>query len=380
MAGPLRSHSRSNTAQTSPKSTPNPRFSLRRRPSDLSAGVASAAPSDGSRHAAPQGPLPGSAEGGLRGLHQASIRRRVHRAFRAAQPSHPLSGVRGGNPFFDLLLRRRAGASQLDIVPVCYPIPVWLLRLLLHLVYALSQDVFALSYVGLLAFVVHTLFSSVLGVVFIYSDSILAAGLFGSVLAQHREVNGRETAAAVAFSKAPFTRIYYRQDGIYPFLAFFALFGAICWVMRPEGHYDALTTVMNLFAAIACLEFILTVCVLGWLNGAVFGMDSAPPVVFIFAAIGMQFPISYLLGGKLVAAIILWLCVLASTAFLGYYLRVHATYEQMMFTRDAMKIRNARTIRNSAGVVPTKSNTPTPATASFTKETNTDASAAAVSP
>ncbi|XP_047060383.1 uncharacterized protein LOC124667278 isoform X2 [Lolium rigidum] len=244
----------------------------------------------------------------------------------------------------------------------------------------LAKMFFALSYVGLLAFVVHTLFSSVLGVVFIYSDSILAAGLFGSVLAQHREVNGRETAAAVAFSKAPFTRIYYRQDGIYPFLAFFALFGAICWVMRPEGHYDALTTVMNLFAAIACLEFILTVCVLGWLNGAVFGMDSAPPVVFIFAAIGMQFPISYLLGGKLVAAIILWLCVLASTAFLGYYLRVHATYEQMMFTRDAMKIRNARTIRNSAGVVPTKSNTPTPATASFTKETNTDASAAAVSP
>jgi hypothetical protein len=202
----------------------------------------------------------------------------------------------------------------------------------------LAKMFIALSYIALLASVVGTWVSSVLGVVIIYSDSILAAGLFGSVLAQHREGNGRETAALVAFANASPTGIYHRQVGIYPLLAIFALFGATCWVMRPEGDYDALVTAMNLFAAIACLEFVHTVCVLGWLNGAVFGMDSAPPVVFLFAAIGMQFPVSYLLGGKLVAANVLWLCVLAATAFHGYYLRVLDSYEQLMYARFARAV------------------------------------------
>ncbi|KAM0896731.1 hypothetical protein ACQ4PT_023011 [Festuca glaucescens] len=197
----------------------------------------------------------------------------------------------------------------------------------------LAKMFLALSYVGLLASVVGTLVSSVLGVVFIYVDSILAAGLFGSVLAQHRQGKDREPAAFVAFAKAPPTGIYQRQLGIYFILAILALFLSICWVMRPEGDYDALDTAMNLFGAIAILEFLQTVCVLGWLNGAVSGPDSAPPVVAFFAAIAMLFVVSYLLAGKLVVANILWLCVLAATAFLGYYLRVHATYEQLRIMR-----------------------------------------------
>jgi hypothetical protein len=80
-----------------------------------------------------------------------------------------------------------------------------------------------LSYVGLLAFCVGSVVSSVLGMLFIYVDSILAAGLFGSVLAQYGEAKGREKAAFVAVAKAPHG-LYQRNIGIYFFLGLLVMF------------------------------------------------------------------------------------------------------------------------------------------------------------
>jgi hypothetical protein len=67
-----------------------------------------------------------------------------------------------------------------------------------------------------------------------------------------------------------------------------------------------------------------------------FKKKSSPAVLFSFATIAIIFALSYLVASELVALTILWLCVLAATAFFGYYSRVHATYELMMIKRFAV--------------------------------------------
>jgi predicted ABC-type sugar transport system permease subunit len=172
---------------------------------------------------------------------------------------------------------------------------------------------------------------------FIYVDSILAAGLFGSVLAQYREAKGREKAAFVAVAKAP-TGFNRRNFAVYFFLGLLVMFFAVCWFIRPVDDYTAVHNAMYLMGAIAFLLLIPTMCVLGWLNGAVVADDSSPAVIVSFATIAIIFGASYLLLAELVALTIFWLCILAATAFFGYYSRVHATYELMMFKRFVVKL------------------------------------------
>jgi hypothetical protein len=70
--------------------------------------------------------------------------------------------------------------------------------------------------------------------------------------------------------------------------------------------------------------------VVGRLKGAFFG-DAYPlaAALWFFMAVMLFFG-SYILVGELAAVTVLWLCVLASTAFNGYCLRLHASYEHVL--------------------------------------------------
>lgn len=195
-----------------------------------------------------------------------------------------------------------------------------------------------LSSIGLLAFFAGSLATNVLGMVIMYLDSVLAAGFFGAVLAQHRQSNGTERSALLAVVKAPVGKRR-RNLGVYFFLAVVTLAYAprLVWMMLPSTRYDAMDVAIGLLACLAFLLFIHILCVLGWLNGAVFGDDSSPAVVLWFATVAMLFLGSFALVGKLVAVTVLWLCVLASTAFLGYFLRIHASYNRIMTIRACAK-------------------------------------------
>ncbi|KAM0905818.1 hypothetical protein ACQ4PT_017121 [Festuca glaucescens] len=170
--------------------------------------------------------------------------------------------------------------------------------------------------------------------VIMYLDSVLAAGFFGGVLAQHRQSNGTERAALVAVVKAPVGN-YRRNLGVYFFLGAVTLAYSprLVWMMLPGTRYDAMDAAIGLLACLAFLLFIHILCVLGWLNGAVFADDSSPAVVLWFATVAMLFLGSFALVGKLAAVTVLWLCVLASTMFLGYFLRIHASYDRIMTIR-----------------------------------------------
>jgi hypothetical protein len=195
----------------------------------------------------------------------------------------------------------------------------------------------ALSYAGLFAFFVGTLLSSKLGMVIMYLESVVAAGLFGATLAQHRQSNSTETVALVAVANA---RAINKKPNpsnkkvVYYILGFMALCYAprLVWLLVVDSPVDV---AVGLFGLIGFLQFFHISCVVGSLNGAVFTNDSSVWVIMYFAFVAILFITSYILGGEAVGVTVVWLCILASTAFLGYYHHVHVSYEEIMSRRYA---------------------------------------------
>jgi hypothetical protein len=194
----------------------------------------------------------------------------------------------------------------------------------------------ALSYAGLFAFFVGTLLSSKLGMAIMYLESVVAAGLFGATLAQHRQSDGTETAALVAVATARATNKKpnpSNRKAVYRILGFMALCYAPRFVWLLVVDSPARDVAIGMFGLIGFLQFFHISCVVGSLNGAVFTDDSSVWVIMYFAFVAILFITSCILGGEVVGVTVLWVCILASTAFLGYYHHVHASYEEIMSWR-----------------------------------------------
>jgi hypothetical protein len=76
------------------------------------------------------------------------------------------------------------------------------------------------------------------------------------------------------------------------------------------------------------------ICVVVWLNGAFFGEESSSIAISLWFLIVLMIALATSsLMGDLVGVIVLWICILASTAFIGYGLRLQASYEHIRFMR-----------------------------------------------
>ena len=100
-------------------------------------------------------------------------------------------------------------------------------------------------------------------------------------------------------------------------------------------NYDALESVA--FPLLICLHGIISlgimVALLLLLNGALLGDEARMSLLRFWKAAELQLVAqSLILLGELAGVIVLWLCVVVSTAFLGYCLRLHASSEHIIRT------------------------------------------------
>jgi hypothetical protein len=191
----------------------------------------------------------------------------------------------------------------------------------------------SLLFVGLLAFLAGILVSNVLGMIIIYLDSFLAAVIFGNTLALYRESNGTKCAALIAVANGPIDDKRSMWD-IHFFLGFLTILccAPCVWVML-NADCDAIEIALGLFGGLHAISSFDMICVVVWLNGAFFGEESSSIAISLWFLIVLMIALATSLMGDLVGVIVLWICILAFTAFIGYGLRLQASYEQIRFMR-----------------------------------------------